>query len=160
MWPTNWKSTLCYILVPLGRTLQSALLKSCIWMETSKSWLYQELEGTEIKRRSRRVRCSVTYINSDFSSLVEPNVLANIPGNTTAIEWYNLKKYWKHLSSIRFEIITKRKNIDLLTGSDNPLFDKVLRVITGRNRQDQITRKTPFDLVCFAPPSKNRLTTQ
>ena len=43
--------------------------------------------GTEIKKQSRRVECSVSSMNGLLSATVEVNVLDNITGNTPAIDW-------------------------------------------------------------------------
>ncbi len=110
--------------------------------------------GTEIKRQSKRVRCSVTSISGNFSSPVEANVLANITGNTPAIEWNELKSNWPHLNAIQFETVSKRKQIDILVGSDHPVFHKVLREVTGHNPKNPVARQMPLGWVCFGPISK------
>ena len=55
--------------------------------------------GTEIKKQSRRVQCSVSSMNGLFSAPVEANVFDNITGNTPAIDWSTLKNDWPHLTS-------------------------------------------------------------
>ena len=41
--------------------------------------------GTEIKKQSKRVHCSVASMNGLFSAPVEASVLDNITGNTPAV---------------------------------------------------------------------------
>ncbi len=64
--------------------------------------------GTEIKRQSKRVRCSVGSMNGSFSAQVEADVLACHD--------------WPHLTSTAFDRVSNRKQIDMLIGSDPPSF--------------------------------------
>ncbi|XP_028410463.1 uncharacterized protein LOC114533077 [Dendronephthya gigantea] len=84
--------------------------------------------GTEIKRQSKRVKCVITSVNGTFSSPVEANVLTNVTGNTPAIEWNELKGNWAHLETIPFERVSKRKQIDVLIGSDHPLVNGIYSI--------------------------------
>ena len=113
--------------------------------------------GTEIKKQSRRVHCSVSSIDGLFSAPVEANVLDNITGNTPAIEWSTLKNDWPHLTSIAFDQVSNRKQVDMLIGSDHPIFHKVLRKVNGKHPKDPVARQTPLGWVCFGPTSKNSL---
>ena len=113
--------------------------------------------GTEIKKQSRRVHCSVSSLNGLFSAPVEANVLDSITGNTPAVEWSTLKNDWPHLTTIAFDRVSKRKQIDLLIGSDHPAFHKVLREVNGSHPKDTIARQTPLGWVCFGPTNKNCL---
>ena len=51
-----------------------------------QNWTISGIGGTEIKKQSKRVHCSVGSVNRSFSAPVEANVLDNITGNTPAIE--------------------------------------------------------------------------
>ena len=113
--------------------------------------------GTEIKKQSRRVHCSVSSIDGLFSAPVEANVLDNITGNTPATEWRTLKNDWPHLTSIAFDQVSNRKQVDMLIGSDHPIFDKVLREVIGKHPKDPVSRQTPLGWVCFGPTSNNPL---
>ena len=111
--------------------------------------------GTEIKKQSRRVHCSVSPLNGLFSAPVEANVLDSI--NTPAVEWSTVKNDWPHLTTIAFDRVSKRKQIDLLIGSDHPAFHKVLQEVNGSHPKDPIARQTPLGWVCFGPTNKNCL---
>ncbi len=49
-----------------------------------------------------------------------------------------LKSNWSHLNAIQFETVSKRRQIDILVGSDHPVFHKVLREVTGHNPKDPV----------------------
>ena len=111
--------------------------------------------GTEIKKQSKRVHCLVASMNGLFSAPVEASILDNITGNTPAVEWSILKNDWPHLTSITFNQVSNCKQIDMLIGSDHPVFHKVLREVNGSHPKDPVARQTPLGWVCFGPTSKN-----
>ena len=108
--------------------------------------------GTEIKKQSRRVHCSVGSINGLFSAPYEASVLDNITGTTPAIEWSTLKNHWPHLTSIVFDQVSNCKQIDMLIGSNHPIFHKVLREVNGKHPKDPVVRQTPWGVCALAPP--------
>ena len=111
--------------------------------------------GTEIEKQSKRVHCLVSSTDGLFSAPVEANVLDNITGNTPAIEWSMLKNDWPHLTSIAFDQVSNRKQIDMLIGSNHPVFHKVLREVNGSHPKDPMARQIPLGWVCFGPTSTN-----
>ena len=112
-----------------------------------------EPEVQNLRKRSKRVQCLVASVNGLFSTPVEANVLDNITGNTPAVEWDSLKKDWPHLSSVPFDKVANRRQIDLLVGIK--VFHKVLREVTGERSKDPIARQKPLGWVCFGPTSEN-----
>ncbi len=62
-----------------------------------------------------------------------------------------LKTKWPHLQSIPFQNVAKRHQIDVLIGSDNPIFHHVVREVHGEAPKDPIARKTSLGWVCFDP---------
>ena len=109
--------------------------------------------GTEVQKMSRRVNLNVSNVKGNFSATVEANVLDDITGTTPAIEWSDLKENWPHLQNVPFERVANRRQIDLLIGSDHPLFHHVLREIHGPQADDPIARCTNLGWVCFGPTS-------
>lgn len=113
--------------------------------------------GAEVKTLSRRVELLVANTTRTFSAKLEANVLDNITGDTPAIPWSELKTKWSHLELIPFEKVAKRKQIDVLIGSDHPVFHRVIREVHGDENSDPIARQTPLGWVCFGPTLKNPL---
>ena len=105
----------------------------------------------EVTKRSRRVELTVASIESDFSAKLEANVLKNITSDTPAVQWPELKNKWPHLSTIPFQRVAKRQQIDVLIGSDHPLFHRVLHEICGHEPDDPVARLTNLGWVCFGP---------
>ena len=107
--------------------------------------------GTEVKKHSRQVEVMVTSLDKKFSANLQANVLDNISGDTPAFEWSKLKKEWPHLQSIPFPNVANRRQIDVLIGSDNPIFHHILQEVHGTKARDPIARKTSLGWVCFGP---------
>ena len=91
---------------------------------------------------SSRVELLVSNIDTDFSAKLEANVLNNITSDTPTVQWSELKNKWPHLSSIPFQRVAKRQQIDVLIGSDHPLFHRVLQEICGNKPYDPVARLT------------------
>ena len=107
--------------------------------------------GTEVKKHSRQVEVMVTSLDKKFSANLQANILDNISGDTPALEWSKLKKEWPHLQSIPFPNVANRRQIDVLIGSDNPIFHHILQEVRGTKARDPIARKTSLGWVCFGP---------
>ena len=86
-----------------------------------------ETGGVEVKTRSRRVELTVTNLDGTFSSLLQAHVLDNIARDTPAIRWSELKDKWPNLRQVPFESVSRRRQIDIMIGSDHPVFHHVLR---------------------------------
>ncbi len=93
----------------------------------------------------------VASLDNKFSASLQANVLNTISGETPAFEWSNLKTKWPHLQSIPFQNVAKRRQIDVLIASDNPIFHHVVREVHGEAPKDPIARKTSLGWVCFGP---------
>ncbi len=93
----------------------------------------------------------VASLDNKFSASLQANVLDTISGDTPAFEWSKLKTKWPHLQSIPFQNVAKRHQIDVLIGSDNPIFHHVVREVHGEAPKDPIARKTSLGWVCFGP---------
>ena len=107
--------------------------------------------GTEVKTRSRRVELIVTNLDGKFSSPLQAHVLDNIAGDTPAIRWSELKDKWPHLRQVPFESVSRRRQIDVMIGSDHPVFHHVLKEACGDQPNDPIARLTNLGWVCFGP---------
>ena len=107
--------------------------------------------GVEVKTRSRRVELTVTNLDGTFSSLLQAHVLDNIAGDTPAIRWSELKHMWPHLRQVPFESVSRRRQIDIMIGSDHPVFHRVLKEACGDQPNDPIARLTNLGWVCFGP---------
>ena len=98
--------------------------------------------GTEVKMRSRWVELTVTNLVGKFSSPLQAHVLDNIAGDTPAIRWSELKNKWPHLRQVPFESMSRRRQIDVMIGSDHPVFHHVLKEACGDQPNDPIARLT------------------
>ena len=107
--------------------------------------------GTEVKTRSRRVELTVTNIDGKFSSPLQAHVLDSIAGDTPAIRWLELKDKWPHLRQVSFENVSRRRQIDIMIGSDHPVFHHVLKEACGDQPNDPVARLTNLGWVCFGP---------
>ena len=107
--------------------------------------------GKEVKTRSRRVELTVTNLDGKFSSPLQAHVLDNIAGDTPAIRWSELKDKWPHLRQVPFENVSRRRQIDIMIGSDYPVFHHVLKEACGDQPNDPVTRLTNLGWVCFGP---------
>ena len=107
--------------------------------------------GVEVKTRSRRVELTVTNLDGTFSSLLQAHVLDNIAGGTPAIRCSELKDKWPHLRQVPFESVSRRRQIDIMIGSDHPVFHHVLKEACGDQPNDPIARLTNLGWVCFGP---------
>ena len=88
--------------------------------------------GTEVKTQSRRVELTVTNLDGTFSSPLQAHVLCNIAGDTPAIRWSELIDKGPHLHQVPFESVSKRCQIDVMIGSDHPVFHHVKLVVTNQ----------------------------
>lgn len=107
--------------------------------------------GTETLKQSRRVTLSVCSLEGGFSAQLQANVLDDIASDTPAFEWSELKTKWPHLQPIPFDIVSRRKRIDVLIGSDHPVFHQVSKEVIGSQPSDPIARLTNLGWVCFGP---------
>ena len=107
--------------------------------------------GVEVKTRSRRVELTVTNLDGTFLSLLQAHVLDNIAGGTPAIRCSELKDKWPHLRQVPFESVSRRRQIDIMIGSDHPVFHHVLKEACGDQPNDPIARLTNLGWVCFGP---------
>ena len=107
--------------------------------------------GTEVKTRSRRVELTVTNLDGTFSSPLQAHVLDNIAGDTPAIRWSELKDKWPHLRHVPFENVSRRRQFDIMIGSDHPVFHHVLKEAWGDQPNDPVARLTNLGWVCFGP---------
>ena len=96
--------------------------------------------GTEVKKLSQRVELSIASVSDDFCAPLEANVLEDITGNTPAIKWNEIKNQWPHLKHIPFQNVAKRPQIDLLIGSDHPVFHQVRREVQRTRTNDPVAR--------------------
>ena len=87
--------------------------------------------GSEVRRKSRRVQFFVSSINEDFSTTLDANVLDNIAGETPAMQWSELKEKWPYLKPIPFDKVSKRSQIVVLIGSDNPVVHRSYQQVHG-----------------------------
>ena len=107
--------------------------------------------GTETVKQSKRVTLSVCSLEGGFSAQLQANVLDDIASDTPAFEWSELKTKWPHLQPIPFDIVSRRKQIDVLIGSDHPIFHQVSKEIIGSQSSDPIACLTNLGWVCFGP---------
>jgi hypothetical protein len=107
--------------------------------------------GIEIQKRSRRVELNVTTLDRSFTTPVQTHVLDNIASDTPAIQWSELKEKWPHMHKIPFDNVSRRQQIDVLLGSDNPVFHYVLEEVRGSQPSDPVARLTNLGWVCFGP---------
>ena len=107
--------------------------------------------GTEIQKHSRRVELSVTSLDGSFSAPLQAHVLDNIASDTPAFQWSELKEKWPHLCQIPFDNVAKCRYIDVMIGSDHPLFHLVLNEVHGGLPNDPIARLTTLGWICFGP---------
>ena len=78
--------------------------------------------GTEVKLRSHQVKLTVSSLEHSFEATLTASELRDIVVNTQAFEWSDLKTKWPPLQYVPFEETAKRQQIDLLIGSDHPIF--------------------------------------
>ena len=107
--------------------------------------------GAEVKTRSHRVELTVTNLDGTFSSPLQAHALENIAGDMLAIRWSELKDKWPHLRQVPFENVSRRRQIDIMIGSDHPVFHHVLKETCGDQQNDPIARLTNLGWVCFGP---------
>ena len=93
----------------------------------------------------------MTNLDGKFASPLQAHVLDNIAGVTPAIRWSDLKDKWPHLRQVPFESVSRRRQIDVMIGSDHPVFHHVLREACGDQPNDPIARLTNLGWVCFGP---------
>jgi len=98
--------------------------------------------GTEIRTRSRRVEVLVRNVDATFSSPLQAHVLTNIVGDTPAIPWTELKDKWPHLQQVPFKSVSRRGQIDVMIGSDHPVFHRVLKEACGNLANDPVAHLT------------------
>ena len=84
----------------------------------------------------------VKSLNKNFLECLCANVLNNITGDTPDFNWAELKDKWPDLASVLFEQTARRKKIDVLIGSDQPLFHHVLKEVHGNKPADPIAKLT------------------
>jgi len=107
--------------------------------------------GTEIRKCSRQVELTVTNLDGRFSSPLLVHVLDNIAGDTPAIPWTELKKKWPQLCHVPFENVSRGHQVDVMIGSDHPVFHHVLKKACGNQPNDPVAWLTNLGWVCFGP---------
>ncbi len=107
--------------------------------------------GTEIQKQSRRVDLSVINLDGIFTAPLQAHVLDDIANDTPAIQWSELKERWPHLRDVPFANVSRRRRIDVMVGSDHPIFHMVLKEVPGAKPNDPIGRLTNLGWVCFGP---------
>ena len=107
--------------------------------------------GSVVKKQSKQVSVIIESTNNKFYESVDANAMEDIAGDTPAFDWADIKSTWPHLCSVPFEKVAKRKQIDILIGSDHPLFHRVLNEIHGSAPTDPIAKVTHLGWVCFGP---------
>ena len=107
--------------------------------------------GTEVQKQSSRVNLTVGNLEGTFEASLQAHVLDDIARDTPAIQWAKLKDKWPHLKDVPFANIARRGAIDVMIGSDHPLYHLVLREVSGMNQTDPIGRLTNLGWVCFGP---------
>ena len=90
-------------------------------------------------------------VDATFSSPFQAHVLNNIAGDIPAIPWSDLKEKWPHLRQVKFMSVSRRRQIDVMIGSDHPVFHHVLKEACGSQPNDPVARLTNLDWVCFGP---------
>ena len=93
----------------------------------------------------------MTNLDGTFSSPLQAHVLDNIAGDTPAIRWSELKDKWPHLRQVPFKSVSRWRQIDIVIGSDHPVFHHVLKKACGDQPNDPIARLTNLGWVCFGP---------
>ena len=93
----------------------------------------------------------VRNVDATFSSPLQAHVLNNIAGDTPAIPWSELKDKWPHLRQVLFKSVSRRRQIDVMIGSDHPVFHHVLKEACGNLANDPVARLTNLGWVCFGP---------
>ncbi len=78
-------------------------------------------------------------------------MLDDIANDTPAIQWSELKERWPHLRDVPFANVSRRRRIDVMVGSDHPIFHMVLKEVPGAKPNDPIRRLTNLGWVCFGP---------
>ena len=111
--------------------------------------------GIEIQKRSRRVELNVTSLDKLFTAPVQARVLDNIASDTPAIPWAELKTKWPHLHKVPFDNVSRRPQINVMLGSDHPVFHHVLKEVHGSQPSDPVARLTNLGWVCFGPTLVN-----
>ena len=107
--------------------------------------------GTEVQKQSSCVNLTVGNLEGTFEASLQAHVLDDIASDTPAIQWAKLKDKWPHLKDIPFANIARRGAIDVMIGSDHPLYHLVLQEVSGKNQTDPIGRLTNLGCVCFGP---------
>jgi hypothetical protein len=107
--------------------------------------------GIQIEKQSKQVTLEVSSLDGNFSDQLSAHVLDNITGDTPAFNWAEMKEKWPHLSPIPFDRSARRRQIDVLIGSDHPLYHQVFEEIPGSKSTDPIARLTHLGWVCFGP---------
>ena len=94
---------------------------------------------------------SVRNVDARFSSPLQANVLNNIAGDTPAIPWSELKDKWPHLWQVLFKSVSRQCQLDVMIGSDPPVFHHMVKKACGNQPNDPVARLTNLGWVCFGP---------
>ena len=94
---------------------------------------------------------SVINLDGIFTAPLQAHVLDDIANDTPAIQWSELKEKWPHLRDVPFANVSRRRRIDVMVGSDHPIFHMVLKEVPGAKPNDPIGRLTNLGWVCFGP---------
>ena len=114
-----------------------------------KNWILrlQEQEGQKLRRNHAGLNWQwQTYCTWSIASSC-PLQHFDIP----AIRWSELKDKWPHLHQMPFESVSKRRQIDVMIGSDHPVFHHLLKEACGDQPNDPIAHLTNLGWVCFGP---------
>ena len=107
--------------------------------------------GSEVQKQSCRVEFSVINLDGTFTAPLHAYVLDDVANDTPAIQWSKLKEKWRHLRDVPFATVSRRRRIDLMIGSDHPIFHMVSKEVPGKKSNDPIGCLTNLGWVCFGP---------
>ena len=105
------------------------------------------LDGRTRTFKTEEVKFEVMSIDGKTSNEMNAFTTNKVTGNLKATEWRKESKEWKHIAHINFPLISKRKAVDLLIGSDYPELHLAIQEVQGK-LGEPIARRTPLGWTC------------
>ena len=107
--------------------------------------------------RSAAVSLTLESLNGNYRAPIQARTMPEPVGDLRPTRWNEYKSHWKHLSNLNFGEFPTDAKVDIIMGTDNPLFHWCLEEIWGESIYDPFARLTVLGWAGYGPMSPEHL---
>ena len=101
--------------------------------------------------RSAAVSLTIESLNKNYRAPIQARTMPDPVGELTPTPWHELKHNWNHLKDLNFCKFPPERKVDIIMGTDNPLFHWCLQEVWGESIYDPFARLTVLGWTGFGP---------